>query len=153
MPTPEARPARILLVDDNATDVALTRAALRAAKLAVELHSVSSGEAALAFLRREGDFAAAPAPDLVLLDVRMPGISVIETLRVIKSDPTLQHLPVVMLTSSTLDEDVLRSYTEHASAYMTKPIDIDSFRAVVQRLENFWFSVVVLARGDKSEAP
>ncbi len=148
MATPEVRPARILLVDDNATDVALTRAALRSAKLAVELHCVSSGEEALQFLRREGRHAAAPAPDLVLLDVRMPGISGIETLQIIKADPRLRALPVVMLTSSTLDEDVLRSYTEHANAYMTKPIDIDSFRTVVQRLEDFWFSVVVLPHRD-----
>lgn len=138
------RPARILLVDDNGADVALARAALKSSKLIVELETVASGEEALAFLRREGRYAGAFAPDLVLLDVKMPGISGIETLHAIKSDPQLKCTPVIMLTSSTQDEDVLRSYTEHANAYIPKPIDMDSFRAVVQRLQDFWFSVVVL---------
>ncbi len=143
-----ARPARVLLVDDNDTDVERTRAALAYAKLAVDLEAVSSGEEALAFLRREGRYTHAFTPDLVLLDVQMPGISGIETLRLIKSDPALKAIPVIMLTSSCRDEDVLRSYTEHANAYVTKPIDMESFRSVVQRLEAFWFSVVVLPRGD-----
>lgn len=144
MTVTRARPARILLVDDNGADVALAHAALRSSKLVVELETVSSGEEALAFLRRQGRHAHAFVPDLVLLDVKMPGISGIETLQAIKSDRRLRRTPVIMLTSSTQDEDVLRSYTEHANAYIPKPIDMESFRSVVQRLQDFWFSVVVL---------
>src|SRR5438128_2628201 len=117
-----ARPARVLLVDDSATDVELTCASLAAARLAVQVEVVDSGEQALAYLKREGRFAAAPIPDMVLLDVKMTGIDGIETLRLIKSDPALRPIPVIMLTSSVHDEDILRSYSQQAHAYMTKPL-------------------------------
>jgi CheY-like chemotaxis protein len=143
-----ARPARVLLVDDDIRDIELTTTSLAAARLAVQLEILNSGEEALAYLRGEGRFTNALRPDLVLLDVKMPGISGIETLHEIKNDPRLRQLPVVMLTSSTIDEDILRSYTEQAHAYMTKPIDADSFKLALQRLEGFWLTLVVVPRSD-----
>lgn len=139
-----ARPVHILLVEDSDADVALTRAALSAAKVLVSLDVVMTGEAALKYLRRAAPYEASARPDLVLLDIKLPGISGIETLRALKSDVSTRNIPVVMLTSSTQDEDILRSYDAHANAYIAKPVDMEAFRTVVQRLEDFWFSVVVL---------
>ncbi len=141
-----ARAARVLLVDDDDVDSDLTRATLESARIAVAMHRVDSGEQALAYLNEEGDGAA--APDLVLLDVKMPGMNGIETLHAIKSDLRLKHIPVIMLSSSTHDEDILRSYAEQAYAYLTKPIHVDSFRAIVRRLENFCFVLSVLPQSD-----
>lgn len=139
-----ARPVHILLVEDSDADVVLTRAALSAAKVLVSLDVVMTGEAALKYLRRSAPYESAVRPDLVLLDIKLPGISGIETLRSLKSDEHTRNIPVVMLTSSTQDEDILRSYDAHANAYIAKPVDMEAFRTVVQRLEDFWFSVVVL---------
>lgn len=142
-----ARPARVLLVDDDKTDVELTRATLAAARLAVQFHIVGSGEEALTYLRREGKHAQAPVPDLVMLDIKMPGISGIETLRLVKEDPRFDRLPVIMLTSSSHDEEILRGYTGQAYAFMTKPIDVDSFRGILRRIEDFWLMLAVIPRG------
>lgn len=139
-----ARPVHILLVEDSDADVALTRAALSAAKVLVSLDVVMTGEAAIKYLRRAAPYESVSRPDLVLLDIKLPGISGIETLRALKSHETTRNIPVVMLTSSTQDEDILRSYDAHANAYIAKPVDMEAFRTVVQRLEDFWFSVVVL---------
>jgi two-component system response regulator len=145
-----ARTARVLLVDDEETDVKLTVATLEAARIAVDLHTESSGERALEVLRDLRLFTDGSGrgrlPDLILLDVKMPGMNGLETLQAIKSDARLQHIPVVMLSSSTHDEDILRSYAEQAHAYLTKPIQVESFRAVMRRLDNFYFMLAVIAR-------
>lgn len=136
-----AQPARVLLVDDDEIDARLTRATLEAARIALELKEVGSGESALNHLRDNPH-----STDLILLDVRMPGMNGIETLQAIKGDPRLAHIPVVMLSSSTSDEDILRSYAEQAQAYMTKPIQVDAFRAIVRRLEGFCFVLSVMPK-------
>jgi two-component system response regulator len=148
----DARPARILLVDDETTDVKLTRATLDAARIVLDLHDVSSGEAALMAMREGGPFRSGGdscLPDLVLLDVKMPRMNGIETLHALKKDPQLKHIPVIMLSSSTHDEDILRSYAEQAYAYLTKPIHVDSFRAIMRRLENFYFMLAVVPRASR----
>ena len=146
-----ARPARLLLVDDEDTDVKLTRATLDAARIVLDLQDVRSGEAALAAMRAGGPFKTAAGearlPDLVLLDVKMPGMNGIETLHALKNEASLRHVPVIMLSSSTHDEDILRSYAEQAYAYLTKPIHVDSFRAIMRRLEDFYFMLAIVPSG------
>lgn len=137
----------ILLAEDNPGDIVLTREAFREGKIANRLHTVQSGTETLQFLRREGDFANVPRPDLILLDIRMPGKDGIEVLNEIKNDPELKCIPVVMLTSSEAEEDILRSYELSANAYLTKPVDFDGFVKIVHTLEDFWFSIVKLPPG------
>jgi CheY-like chemotaxis protein len=134
----------ILLVEDNAGDVRLTREALREADVSVELTAVPDGEQALAFLRGEGTHAGMPRPDLILLDLNLPRRDGREVLREIKNDPDLRRIPVVVLTTSQADEDILRSYSLHANAYVTKPVDFDSFIAVVRQIDEFFVSVLKL---------
>ncbi len=138
------RQVEILLVEDDAGDVLMTREAFADHKLRNELHVVDDGVKALEFLRREGEYADAPRPDLVLLDLNLPRMDGREVLQAIKSDPELSSIPVVVLTTSEAEEDVLRSYTLHANAYVTKPVDFDRFISVVRQIDDFFVSVVRL---------
>ena len=135
---------QILLVEDDPGDVLITREAFAENKVRNQLSVVADGEAAMAFLRREGGFANAPRPDLVLLDLNLPGMHGREVLAAIKEDESLQTIPVVVLTTSEAEEDVLRSYRLHANAYVTKPVDFDRFMAVVRAIDDFFVSVVRL---------
>lgn len=130
----------ILLVDDSEFDCRLTLEALKDAKLRNTIHVVNDGEAALEYLRRAG----ARRPDLILLDLNLPGLDGREVLEEIKADPDLKHIPVVILTTSRAEADILRSYQSHANCYVTKPVDLEQFSKVVRSIETFWFSVVSL---------
>jgi CheY-like chemotaxis protein len=134
----------VLLVEDDPGDVLMTREAFEDHKIHNQLHVVSNGVDALAFLRREGDYADAPVPDLVLLDLNLPRMDGREVLAAIKGDPGLRQIPVVVLTTSDLEADVTRSYSLHANAYVTKPVDFDRFVDVVRQIDNFFVSVVRL---------
>jgi CheY-like chemotaxis protein len=134
----------ILLVEDDPGDVLITREAFAQNKLRNHLSVVSDGEAALAFLRRKAEYADAPRPDLILLDLNLPRKAGHEVLAEIKTDPELQRIPVVVLTTSDAEEDVLRSYDLHANAYVTKPVDFDRFLHVVQQIDEFFVTVVKL---------
>jgi chemotaxis family two-component system response regulator Rcp1 len=138
------RPIELLLVEDNPGDVRLTQEALREGKVRNHLHVAVDGVEALAFLRREGQYANAPQPDLILLDLNLPKKSGREVLAEIKADPALRRIPVVILTVSKAEEDVLKSYNLHANCYITKPVDLDQFLEVVKSIEDFWLTVVVL---------
>jgi len=138
-------PAReILLVDDDPGDVRLMREALKRSKVPPRLNVVGNGLDALAFLRRQGAFAAAAQPDLVLLDLNIPKMDGREVLATLKQDAQLQHIPVVILTTSTREEDIRISYDLHANCYITKPPDLKQFMAVVHAIDTFWFTVVRL---------
>ena len=136
----------ILMVEDNPGDVELTRRALSRAKIAIHdgLNVVDNGEDAMRFLRREGPFSKAPRPDLVLLDLNLPGKSGREVLHEIKQDPELRVIPVVILTSSEAEADIVRSYKLHANAYVRKPLDMDQLHIIVQAIQSFWFTVATL---------
>ena len=136
----------ILLVEDDPGDVLMTREALEQSKLVHDIQVVDNGEQALEFLRREGTYRDARRPDLILLDLNLPRLSGSEVLGVIKDDPDLRTIPVVVLTTSDAEEDVLRSYQLHANAYVTKPVDFDSFVKVVRQVDDFFLSVVRLPR-------
>lgn len=137
----------ILLVEDNPGDVRLVSESLKEYKICNRLSMVRDGEEAMQFLRRKGQFADAPRPDLILLDLNLPKKDGREVLAEIKADPELRRIPVVVLTSSRDEEDVLRSYDVNANCYVTKPVDLDQFVRVVQSIENFWFSMVRLPKG------
>ena len=138
------RSIEILLVEDNPGDVDLAREALENGKVHNNLHVVGDGEAAMAFLRRQRQYADAPRPDLVLLDLNLPKKDGREVLAEIKSDPHLMRIPVVILTTSKAEEDILKSYNLHANCFITKPLDLNQFIKVVQAVEDFWFSIVKL---------
>lgn len=134
----------ILLVEDNPGDARLTREALSMSKVRNNLHRASDGEEAMRFLRHEGAFGGVPTPDLILLDLNLPRRDGREVLEDIKSDPQLKHIPVVILTSSQAEEDILRSYRLHANCFITKPVDLEQLTKVVQGIEQFWFTLVKL---------
>ena len=134
----------ILLVEDNPGDADLAREALENSKVRNNLHVVGDGEAAMAFLRRHGKYAAAPRPDLVLLDLNLPKKDGREVLAEVKADDILKRIPVVILTTSKAEEDILKTYNLHANCYITKPIDLNQFIKVVQSIEEFWFTIVKL---------
>jgi two-component system response regulator len=138
------RPIEILLVEDSPSDTDLTVAALSAAKVCNRLSIVEDGVQALEFLRREGDFAKAPRPDLILLDLNLPRKDGREVLSEIKADDRLKAIPVVVLTTSQAEKDVLHVYRLQASCYITKPVDFQQFLDVVKAVEGFWLSVVKL---------
>jgi two-component system response regulator len=140
----------ILLVEDNPGDVDLTREALESGKIKNFLHVAVNGEEAMAFLRHKGKYTNAPRPDLVLLDLNLPRMDGREVLKEIKSDEDLKRIPVVVLTSSKAEEDILKVYNLHANCYITKPIDLIQFLKVVHVIEDFWFTIVKLPpKGDK----
>lgn len=138
------RPIDILLVEDNPGDARLMRESFREARVANVIHHVTDGIEALAYLRRSGRFGDAPRPDLVLLDLNLPGRDGRAVLREIKGDESLKSIPVVILTSSNATEDIERSYSAHANCFITKPVEFDKFIDVVQRIESFWFHTVAL---------
>jgi CheY-like chemotaxis protein len=135
---------QVLLVEDDPGDVLMTREAFEDSKVPTALHVVNDGAEALAFLRREGEFADAPTPDLVLLDLNLPRVDGREVLAAVKADDELRQIPIVVLTTSEAEEDVLRSYALHANAYVTKPVDFDRFIEVVRKIDDFFASVVRL---------
>jgi chemotaxis family two-component system response regulator Rcp1 len=143
----ESRPIEVLLVEDNPGDVRLTREALREAKMSNNLHIAGDGVEALRFLRQEEEHADAPRPDLILLDLNLPKKTGREVLEEVKADPDLRRIPVVVLTTSEAEQDIVRSYELHANAYIKKPVDFGSFIEVVRAIEDFWFSVVRLPPG------
>jgi CheY-like chemotaxis protein len=137
-------PIEVLLVEDDPGDVLMIREAFAESATVTDLHVVSDGEEALHFLRREGPFAEATRPGLVLLDLNLPRVDGRQVLAEVKRDPDLRRIPVVVLTTSQSEEDVLRSYELHANAYITKPVDFDKFIDVVRRVDDFFTSVVRL---------
>ena len=139
-----ARPIEILLVEDDPGDVLIAKEALEQSKLANNLHVAVNGEEALAFLRHDGEFADRPKPDLVLLDLNLPRRDGREVLAEVKADPELRRIPVVILTTSQAEEDIIKSYDLHANAYVTKPVDFAQFVKVVQQIDEFFFTVVSL---------
>jgi two-component system, chemotaxis family, response regulator Rcp1 len=138
------RPIEILMVEDNPGDVRLTVEALKDAKVANTLHVVEDGVAALDFLYRRGGHVEAPRPDLVLLDLNLPKKNGREVLEEIKEDLQLKMIPVVILTTSQAEEDVLRAYSLHANCYITKPVDFSQFIKIIRTIEEFWLTVVTL---------
>ena len=140
------RQIEVLLVEDDPGDVMMTREAFQDYKLRNQLHVVSDGAEAMAFLRQEGEYAGRPRPDLVLLDLNLPRMDGRQVLEAIKSDPELASIPVVVLTTSENEDDVLRSYSLHANAYVTKPVDFQRFIEVVRQIDDFFVTVVRLPR-------
>ncbi|AGB32948.1 response regulator receiver protein [Natrinema pellirubrum DSM 15624] len=143
-PHTQPEPARILLVEDNPGDVRLTKEAFKQGRIENDLYVVSDGTEALEFLSKHGEYADVPRPDLILLDLNLPGKDGEDVLEDLKADPKLQSIPVIVLTSSRAEEDIARSYELHANAYLTKPVDPDEFIETVRAFEKFWFSVVRL---------
>ena len=137
-------PAEILLVEDNPGDVGLVREAMKENKILNHLSVVWDGVEAMAFLRREGKHADAPRPDLILLDLNLPKKSGREVLVEVKQDPGLKRIPVAILTTSSAEEDILKSYDLQANCYITKPVDLDQFVIVVKSIEEFWLGIVKL---------
>jgi CheY-like chemotaxis protein len=138
------REIEVLLVEDDPGDVLMTREAFQDYKVHNQLHVVNDGEQAMAFLRQEGEYAGRPRPDLVLLDLNLPRMDGRQVLHAIKSDPELSSIPVVVLTTSEAEDDVLRSYSLHANAYVTKPVDFERFIDVVRQIDDFFVTVVRL---------
>ena len=137
----------ILLVEDNPGDARLVEEALKEAKMFHNLHWVPDGEEAMAFVRRQGRYAAKPSPDLIILDLNLPRKDGREVLAELKQDPTIRSIPVVVFTTSRAQEDILRAYNLHANCYVQKPVDLEQLVAVVKSIENFWFTVVTLPHG------
>ena len=137
-------PIDVLLVEDDEGDVLMTREAFDFYKIRNTLHVVSDGEQALQFLHRAGPYEDAPRPGLILLDVNLPRVSGFEVLTELKKDPALLDVPVVMLTTSQAEEDILRSYKLHANAYVSKPVDFDGFTAAIRQIDDFFLTLVKL---------
>lgn len=137
-------PIEILLVEDNPADVRLTVEAFKEVKLSNNLNVVEDGVEAMAFLRREGKYGDVPRPDIILLDLNLPRKSGREVLEEIKTDQNLKRIPVVILTMSNAEEDILKTYNLHANCYITKPVDLNQFIKIVKSIENFWLSIVKL---------
>ncbi len=138
-----SRSAIILLVEDNEDDVELMRISFEKSKIKVNLHHVKDGEECMAFLHKQGEFAEAPTPDLILLDLNMPRMDGREVLTEISQDAKLSHLPVVILTTSSEDSEILDMYKLRCSSYIVKPIDFQQFHRVIQSITDYWFAVVV----------
>lgn len=134
----------ILIVEDSPADLRLTMEAFKGAKILSSVNVARDGEEAMAFLRHEGDYKDAPRPDLILLDLNMPKKDGREVLQEIKSDPELKRIPVVVLTTSADDKDILTAYDTFVNAYVTKPVDLDQFMKIVKAIDDFWLSVVKL---------
>jgi chemotaxis family two-component system response regulator Rcp1 len=142
--SPSSKLIEILLVEDNPADVRLTREALKEGIIANNLSVVHDGVDAMAFLRRQGKYALAPRPDIILLDLNLPKKDGREVLAELKEDPNLRRIPVVVLTTSKAEQDILKAYDLHANCYVTKPLDLDEFMILVRSIEEFWLAVVRL---------
>lgn len=140
----KGRPIEILLVEDNPGDVRLTKEVFKEGKVKNNLHVARTGLEALDFLRREGDFSDAVKPDLILLDLNLPGMNGTELLEKIKEDRDLKRIPVVILTTSKAEADIISSYNLHANCYITKPVDLEQFMVVIHSIEDFWMTIVKL---------
>ncbi len=138
------RQIEVLLVEDNPGDVRLTREALKEGRLINNLNVVPDGVEAMAFLNKSGTYAGAPRPDLILLDLNLPRKSGREVLEEIKNDPGLRRIPVMVLTTSNAEQDLMNAYNLHANCYIRKPLDLDQFLAVIRSIEHFWFHIVTL---------
>jgi len=141
------RPVEILLVEDNPGDVDLTRETLQDSKLLNHMNVVGNGVEAMAYLRRQGKYAEATRPDLILLDLNLPKKDGREVLAEVKADDRLRRIPVVVLTTSSAEQDILQTYDLHANCYITKPVNLDQFSAVVRAIKEFWFTIVKLPPG------
>jgi len=137
-------PIEILLVEDNPGDARLTREALRDGKIYNNLYVVRDGVEAMAFLRKTGEYASAPRPDLILLDLNLPRKDGHEVLAEVKTDENLRRIPVVILTTSQAEEDIIKTYNLHVNCYITKPVDLDQFVKIVKSIEDFWLTIVKL---------
>jgi two-component system, chemotaxis family, response regulator Rcp1 len=145
---PRLNSIEILMVEDSPSDVFITKEALKQAPELSHVHVVSDGVEAMEFLRREGPFAAAPRPDIILLDLNMPRKDGREVLAEIKADAKLKSIPVIVLTSSSADQDIANAYSLHANCYITKPADFTRFKEVIRSIESFWFGNVTLPPHD-----
>ncbi len=144
-----AAPVSILMVEDNQGDVLLTTEALKTAKIANEVSVVQDGVEAMAYLRRQGKYSDAPRPDMILLDLNLPRRDGREVLGDIKQDPALRKIPVVVLTSSSAEQDIAEAYDLHANCYIVKPVDLSNLLRIVKSIENFWLSVVKLPSAEE----
>lgn len=144
----DADPAVILIIEDNPGDVELIRQAFKNFKILNSLENVSDGEKAMQFLKKEGSYKNAPRPDIILLDLNLPRKDGREVLSDIKNDPGLKSIPIIVLTSSSAEEDVVKAYDLHANCYIKKPVDFDGLMNVVQSIDNFWFTIVRLPKGN-----
>ena len=142
--TERARSAQVLLIEDNHGDAVLTRRAFRRARMPNEITVADTGEKGLSILRREGEFATAPRPDLILLDLNLPHMHGRDFLAQVKTDPDFKRIPVVVLSSSAADSDVAGAYDRHANGYITKPITTETYDDIVERLEQYWFGLMQL---------
>jgi len=138
------RPAEILLIEDNPGDIRLTEEALKESKLYNKLKTVTDGVEAMKYLLNEGEHANAPKPDIILLDLNLPKKDGREVLEEIKQDERLKTIPIVILTTSNNEEDIIKTYNLHANCYVTKPVDFEEFTKIVLAIHNFWFSIVKL---------
>jgi chemotaxis family two-component system response regulator Rcp1 len=138
------KPIDILLVEDNAADVRLTVEAFKEGKVNNKLHVVENGEDAITFLKQEGKYSNAPRPDIILLDLNLPKKDGREVLEEIKTEPYLKRIPVIILTTSKAEEDILKTYNLHANCYINKPVDINEFIAIAKSIENYWLTIVKL---------
>lgn len=143
-----AKPIEILLVEDNPGDVRLTKEAFKESKILNRLSVVEDGTEAIAFLHQKGGYTRAPRPDLILLDLNMPKMDGRQVLAEIKKDPKLKNIPVIILTTSKAEQDILKSYDLHANCYIVKPVDLWQFNMVVQTIKDFWLSIVKLPRSE-----
>jgi len=144
----DGEPVEILLAEDNPNDVEMTRRAFEKGQLLNNLHVATDGVEALAYLRQEGEYADEPRPDIVLLDLEMPRKDGKEVLAELEDDPDLSQIPVIVLTSSEAEQDIVESYRHNANAYLTKPVGYEAFQETVRQIESFWFEVVKLPTGD-----
>ena len=141
-------PIHILLVEDNEGDIILTMEALNEGKVTNKISVARDGEQAISFLNKEGDYHDAERPDLILLDINLPRVDGKEVLTYVKNNSVLKAIPVVMLTTSSSEKDILESYRNYANCYITKPVDLNKFFEVVQKIENFWISIVHLPKNE-----
>lgn len=139
-----ANPINILLIEDNPADIRLTQEVLKEGKINNVLNIATDGEEALCYLNKEGEFASSPTPDIILLDLNLPKKDGREVLSEIKSNPKLSQIPVIILTTSTAEKDIVTTYQHHANCYISKPVDFNQFIDVVRSIENFWLSIVKL---------
>jgi two-component system, chemotaxis family, response regulator Rcp1 len=147
----KSRPAEILLAEDNENDVELIRMGFKKSKLLINLHHVKDGEECMAFLRKQGKYADVATPDMILLDLNMPRMDGREVMTEMVADETLCYIPVVVLTTSAQDEEILKMYKLRCSSYIVKPVDFEKFLQVIRCFANYWFTVVVLPTGVSKE--